>query len=204
MHRINTICYPRSGFRLLARVISAYFGDEYVLHSVYTNKTDRQKATYIKNHDFELNTDISSNDKYLIQMRYPLDSIVSYFELQVGHFGQPDDKSQWMIFANARMDYWLGFYKKWIENNVSNSLPVSYDDLVDNPIEACTNVIRFVSDKDEIDHDRIKEIVASKDIKASRNIKDFRYYDKVFFNELRQKVSHIPYIDGDKLRISGR
>ena len=58
------------------------------------------------------------------------------------------------------------------------SLRVSYEDLVDHPIEEIERVIRFIRPNTKPDRDKIASVVSNRQVGRKHDVKrQFRYYD---------------------------
>ena len=82
----------------------------------------------IKDHDFELLLPYSHGDKYIIQLRNPILSILSWYELDSKNesLKLPDFKT----YFRQKMKFWVDFVEKWypvISN--SNVIYVPYENL---------------------------------------------------------------------------
>ena len=203
MRRVEVICYPRSGYRLSKRIIREYFGNEFHNASIYVNPNNNMdtnpKITFQKNHDLNLQTKIREDRDYLILIRYPLECLTSYYELQVSGFGQEHSKEAWKNFAIQKLDYWKRFYEKWVVTPISSRHVLNYGMLMDDP---CGELSRVVSYLDltgkEVDKNRIKKIIDKFDVRRKSDFRDFEFYEEEFFDKLRRKVKTIQGIDIDR------
>jgi hypothetical protein len=160
------ISYPRSGHHALVDLLRAYFGEGFVYGEIYREPTAVlgslfPPVNYQKNHDFDLLTPVDAARNYLVQVRNPLESIESWetFDRRVGH--TPDT-------AEARLDFWNAFVKKWVFGEVPNRLVVWYEDLVGAPVETCTAVIQFLTRTQNVDMDLLARSLALRPLARRR------------------------------------
>ena len=206
MYRSEVISYPRSGYHLIKRLVSRYFAKEFNATTVYSNPSNNiynnPTITFQKNHDLPLTTK-TTNDKdvrYLVIIRYPLESLVSYYKFQSERSGIEHSRSGWEYFALSKIDYWIKFYDKWVVSKIENRCVLNYGSLMLDPYTELGKVIRFLLESDrEVDNEKISCIVdpskGGGEIKRKNNICNFEYYDEKFFNDLRNKIKSIPSIN---------
>lgn len=143
------ISYPRSGHHALVDVLRVYFGEALVYGEIYRDPAAILGAgdppvNYQKNHDFDLQTPVLADRRYIVQVRNPLESIESWevFDRRVG--AVPDSHE-------VRLDFWAAFVKKWVFAEMPSRLVVWYEDLVERPHETCTAVIQFLTMTQNVD-----------------------------------------------------
>lgn len=135
------VSYPRSGQHYTQRMIERVTGvDDYceLYHCSVPDCPGKKKpiAEKIpcpsgrrvqKNHDFELDLGVEPQFNYAILLRYPLNSIISYYEQEVRRHGvvqkwhddgtltRVDDTAEaWFAFLENRAAYWNDFARKWV------------------------------------------------------------------------------------------
>lgn len=194
MKKIHNITFPRSGHRVLGRVLKRYLKDKVKYHEVYGgSKYTEKEANYIKDHDFALKVVPSKNRVYLVQIRYPLESIISLFRLEKGG----KDRREWELFAINRLKFWMGFYKKWVINPIGSPRYVlNYEDLITNPYKKSEEILRFIDE--EVNPKLLLDVVNKAKIEKKHHMKDFVLYNDSFFNTLREKIKDVPGIDVTK------
>ena len=200
MHKTNNICFPRSGHRLLGGMVEEYFRKRCISGDIHGNTgfKDKHDCNFQKNHDFDLKTKIKADGmKYVIQIRYPLESIVSFYILKEKNKDttRTGDRKKWETFALMNIKYWNEFYDKWVNSKVKmHKTIINYADLVDNPIVEFEKVVRLISLK-PVDKERIEHIVSNMIIERRSSILNFKYYNKAFFTRLRGLIRKSPNID---------
>ena len=200
MHRTEVMSFPRSGWRLNSRLVRGYFEQpEFKGNTIYTNPSDNMDTnaaiTFQKNHDFGLNTPVKKDRHYLVLIRYPIESLVSWYKLEENIRGLL--QADWERFALDKIEFWKGFYSKWVlQNNQDNKHVLNYGVLMQNPFEELCKVIKFLSeDGREIDTKKIQSVVDTNNIKRLNDFHKFKYYNKKFFDKLRSRVQDVKGID---------
>jgi hypothetical protein len=81
MYRVQGVSFPRSGHHLLVKCVKQYFGKRLgYCGNVFRGQDFLSDGiTLQKNHDFDLILPISSDARYLIQYRHPLEAIASWY-----------------------------------------------------------------------------------------------------------------------------
>jgi hypothetical protein len=206
--RTECMTFPRSGHTLLQRLLRGYFGDEFVYCEQYSRPEgtlDRDAVTnFQKNHDFELDTPVRGDRQYLVQVRYPLDSLVSWFKLSCSEQKTEDSPQAWTMFAVEKASFWMRFYRKWVLDHVPGRLVVNYEDLVERPVETVTSVVSFLGGETP-DADRIAAVCSSERIARQNYYTGFRYYGPAVFGVLKGLFAAVPGVDlaRDRLVIPG-
>ncbi len=215
---ITCISYPRSGHHLLVQLLLRYYartlrpkpnqfvadGDggkgyarlsshgmsycEYYGHCRSIPCTD-PSTNFQKNHDFGLDLPDLPNCLYIVQYRYPLDSVVSYFEFKhaIGHI--KDSPEAWLRFSWKATIYWQSFIRKWVHENGTNKLFVSYKEILRPDGSCLKRVLEYLRPDEDIDIGFIKKCIKQKTgaVKA-RNIQEFRYFEHRHFQRLEALV----------------
>jgi len=207
--RTECLTFPRSGHTLLQRLLRSYFGEDFVYCEQYSRPEgtlDRDPDTnFQKNHDFELETPIRRDRHYLVQVRYPLDSIVSWFKLSCSEGKTADTPQAWTWFAVEKASFWMQFYRKWVLDHVPGRLIVNYEDLVEHPVQTVTSVVEFLGGETP-NVARIEEICGTEGIARKNYYTGFRYYGPAVFGLLKGLFAAVPGVDlaADRLVIQGQ
>lgn len=207
IQRTENICFPRSGHGLLRNLLQGYFGADFVYCEAYfdgEHTLDYDDATnYQKNHDLELITPVRDDRQYLVQVRYPIESLISWFKFNCAHGREQDTPVAWTNFAIQKAAFWMRFYRKWVLDDVRNRLVVNYADLVDDPVETLASTVRFLGDEDP-DRARLEAACAAEDVRRRNTIGAFKYYGPAFFDVLRGLFAAVPGVDpvSDTLSVS--
>ncbi|MHC5022855.1 MAG: sulfotransferase family protein [Planctomycetota bacterium] len=199
LHRTECITFPRSGHTLLHRVLEAYFGADVLRYCELYEQPHRQldlddRTRFQKNHDLDLRTPVHPDRRYVVQVRYPVESIVSWFRLACERGQANDDPNHWTSFAIQKAALWMGFYRRWVLNHVPQRLVVNYDDLVSSPVEVIGQVIRHLGDQAP-DEARLEAICGAERIGRRSTIRGFKYYGPGFFTMFTQLFAAVPGID---------
>jgi len=191
MIKTENICFPRSGHRMLLRVLKVYFGDELKNCDVYNDQimTNRNDFNYQKNHDLDLKTPILNNRNYLVQIRDPMSSIVSHYLLEIKTTGLQDSIEAWKHFAKVKMRYWVNFYKKWILSDIEKRIIIDYDPFLNSPLIHLEKIVVFLGGIWDIN--KGKESIGKFDLNKKNDYKKFKYYDEVFFRTLEDKIKYV-------------
>lgn len=205
VHRTECVSFPRSGHHLLEGLLLRYYGEQGMRYcEPYAHPERRMEVDpttrFQKNHDFDLDTPVRTDRQYLVQIRYPLDSLVSLFKLNVKQSGLPDTPASWTNFAVNKTGYWMRFYKKWVLDHIDRRLVVNYSDLVAEPVDMMARVVRFLGETDP-DMGRIEEACAAEPIQVRNDYKCFNHYGAQFFALLKGFFCAVPGVDveGDRL-----
>ena len=116
---------------------------EFYSHCMTFHCPEERKIPIQKHHDLGifdkrlriLNYD--PNDKYVILIRNPIHSIISWYELYT-------KKDPWEPFARSRAKFWNNFTKKWVLPKYENALYLHYETLVKNTNPQLKKIINFV------------------------------------------------------------
>ncbi|MHC4948121.1 MAG: sulfotransferase domain-containing protein [Planctomycetota bacterium] len=209
IRRTECVCYPRSGHGLLQKILTRYFGPETLVYCESYRDPHRMldhdpETNYQKNHDLELNTPIRDDRQYLVQIRYPIESIVSWYRLACEQDGMEDAPAVWTSFAIQKASFWMGFYRRWVLDHVPRRLIVNYADLVDEPVGTVTRVVRFLGD-DAPDRARIEASCAAEGVARRSFVRAFKYYGPAFFSLFKGLFASVPGVDiaRDELVVPG-
>jgi tetratricopeptide (TPR) repeat protein len=222
MDKIACISFPRSGHHLLTNILMKYFSqdvsykeieDSTECSAVYqagalfyceyydhcqTHPCSDFRTNFQKNHDFHLDLECQF-EKQLIQIRHPIESIISYYKYCYGI--NEYSKNDWQHFAQEKASYWKKFVHKWvIQNDCKNSKVLIYNDILNSPAETISNIVSFMEPKDCINYDLIQKIVRSLNIKRKTNINEFVFYDESFLSDIEYSLEfEMQYLKMDLL-----
>lgn len=210
---IINVSFPRSGHRFLRNILLAYFGSDLIFYESYSKTLLNNNpnlswtdANYIKTHDFDLMgksilmDKFPINRKYLIQIRKPLDSIISWYEFSLRtQEGIVDSKANWLIFLESKLIYWKKFYDLWIKPQTNDSCLVLYDDLHSFTLKTVTRVIQFIDNQYDLHLPKLDAMIKNTDFlqyvsdidskkTQIRKIEEFKYYDKNKFMKINQEI----------------
>lgn len=199
LHITECMTFPRSGHSLLGRLLNDYFGEQRFHYcEMYTEVGKRigvdSATNFQKNHDLDLETTIHPDRQYLVQIRYPIESLVSWFKLKQARGEIDNSADQWVNFALQSASFWSRFYRKWVLDPVPRRLILNYTDLIETPIETLQSVVRFLGD-DECDVVRIEACCANQRIERKSDYRAFKFYGREFFTLLKGLFAAVPGVD---------
>lgn len=200
LHRTECLTFPRSGHTLLHRLLSDYFVDGELhyceMYDEPEKVLDRDPTTnFQKNHDLQLATPIRDDRQYLVQIRYPIDTIISWYKMAC-KANISDAPQAWMECAFEVSSLWLRFYRKWVLSPVPNRLIVNYSDLVAQPVETLERTIDFLGCTNP-DRSRIVRCCVDADIRPRTHYRKFKYYGPRFFCTFKGLYATTPGVDTD-------
>lgn len=201
---------PRSGHHFLLKLLAASMGQDFNYCEMYTNRqccksypctSPKPGLIFLqKSHDFRLEDPIVESCKYLIQYRHPVPRLFSDWDLAVTKFSHPDSEEHFIKFARTRRRYYITFFEKWIVPfaNDSRFFMMSYESLVAEPLATVQNLIRFATDSEDFEIDRLAVLKSGLKVKSSPNIQTHKYYDPEFLNEYQttiiKRLPNFPYL----------
>lgn len=190
------VSWPRSGHHFLANFLGAYFGEQFGYCEVYTSEDccksfpcARPEINFSKNHDFDLALEKLQDQKYLVQYRDFLPSVVSNFSLYLRQ-GKPDTSKTFKAFARKQAKRYSKFVSKWVASEMPNRLTLKYEDVVAEPSKEFVRAVKYFAPLQPVNHRKVDQLVNSKlgpqrmGVRDLRVVEDFRYYDAGLFAEL--------------------
>lgn len=167
MDYVVGISWPRSGHHMLVRLLTAYFGPDFGYCDFY-GKGDccrrvpcarAGRVSLTKNHDFDLSVPQVAGQKYLVQYRDFVPSVISNFELHVLN-GNPDTPLSFRRFASLQFDRYRDFAAKWLDSDFGKSqLCIDYADLVRDTARVLGQVVGWLAPEHLCDEDRIDDAI---------------------------------------------
>lgn len=203
MRPTQGVSFPRSGHAVVYHIARRYFGDALVYCDADNKKDPRMcgcgsvpcinpKRTFAKNHDFTLHRSpgvpILPAERYLIQYRNPVLSITSNFLVHLERSPEENSRAAWERFAFRDVFFWNRFIDKWVLDfppELEPPLYCTYEALLADPGARVPEIIGFLSDG-PLDHDRLGAVMEENPITPRRSLKEFAFYDPVFFRELEE------------------
>lgn len=183
--------FPRSGHHFLQSLLSHLYR-EALVYSEYYKDARRIAADGInfqKNHDFDLVTPTDKTDRqYLVQIRSPIKSLVSWYILDTTSGGLEDTLASWRNFAVQRAGFWAHFYAKWVIKPIDNRLVVIYEDLVSQPHAWLETIAGFLSGPGSKTAAEIRACLEARPIITTAREKTFHYYDRGFYRALEEVI----------------
>lgn len=197
---VQGVSFPRSGHAIVYHAVRRYFGPELVYCD--TNNSRRcgcesvpcinPGRTFAKNHDFGLKrgegTPIIATERYLIQYRNPVRSIVSNFHVHLKNNPEKSSQVDWENFAYRQILYWNRFVDKWVLDypaRANTPLYCAYETLVASPAEILTTILEYFSDG-PLNLELAKRVIEERNVKPRSNLEKFEFFDANLFNELEE------------------
>lgn len=154
IRRTYSISFPRSGHGWLVDMLRMNYGTRLNYSESYvTNETRHElceTTNLTKEHDLELELPVRRDCQYLVQLRNPVDAVLSWIEQRAKNRGGLTGQERRELF-----DRWMRFYVEWLKKWVladlrAPRLIVTYESLRTWPIENLRRITRFLSDEDPI------------------------------------------------------
>ena len=206
------VSWPRSGHNLLARILSAYYGDRFGYCEYYSPKDCCKKIpcyrageiNLSKNHDYKNIVPMVDGGKYLIQFREFLPSLVSNYELYVRT--RTDSEVKFFKFAKKQPKKYCNFMNRWARAEAANATiaRISYERLTASPVETIATVVSQFSPSEPLDREKLRRVIQSvkrisvhrgvrltapeRGVSSDRDIRSFRYYDEALFQALDERT----------------
>lgn len=194
---------------MLVRLLQKYFGPDFHYCNFYAEPpgccgtvpcSTPRKTQLSKNHDFDLKVPQVAGQKYLIQYRDFVPSVVSNFELYVRQ-GNPDTQGSFRTFVSAEFARYRGFVDKWVTSEFGRrQLVLRYDDFLADPAAGLARAVAYFDAGAAVDPERIRMAVDTIDgerieqskvtrLQASgvhqpRDVTAFRHYRPALFEKL--------------------
>jgi len=175
------LTFPRCGHTWLSRILKYYYKNNLNYCEMYKNPeliiNINENTNLQKNHDFNLDTPVKDDRKYLIQIRKKEDCLNSYYKLEMlksdnNHQSENKNNIDFNIFTYKQYSDWIeekqyyyyNFLNKWVFNYVPNSKIVIYEHLKQDTFNEVCSILKFMSN-DEIDENNlINSIMHSNEI----------------------------------------
>jgi len=208
------VSFPRSGHHLLTRCLQSCFGSALGYCPDVRRRRDFAKfgVNYQKNHDFDLALPVERRFRYVVQYRYPLESIASWYRWEL-EWGVPaehnhaarrlfnrvvpiwrshvrrDTPKRWDEFVERRLPFWRGFVRKWlIGRERPPACHVAYKDFVARPTETVARVAAFLAPGRAPDPYLVRERIDAAAIAPRSRLEDFPHFDRGRFAALEWQV----------------
>jgi hypothetical protein len=207
------VSWPRSGHHLLVRLLSSYFGPEFRYCDYYGGIegccksmpcTRAGEIHFTKSHDFDLDLPQNPGQKYLVQYRDYLHSVVSNYELSLLHQPPEQDTAEnFVTFASEQFTGYRNFLYRWVESDFAKTqLLLSYDQLITYPKESLRLAVWWLDPETTLDEARIEKAVTEVGgerveawkveslegvgVHGNRDLSAFRHYNPALFAQLSQ------------------
>jgi len=216
---IQGVSIPRSGHHLLVRLLVDYFNEVLdegeaspsgifsyceFYHCCRNNPCPKFDSTrpgtvlLQKSHDeflrqinkrYEHPKLVLESQRYLIQIRHPIDSLLSDYELAKANSLKPLSQREgwtfvklkykgnpgvdWDNFLINQLEYRIAFLKKWVLENphisLGTSLVLDYDDFLSSPKSRFAQVLKFLSPEHNVDESRLDPLMARNPLKTKNH-----------------------------------
>ena len=203
---VFSVSIPRSGHGLIVKCLKDYFRENFRYRENIKGLSLEGMGAYdlVKTHDFGLKRPwpvnrfkgfpIRKDYVYLIQVRDPLASLISDFELHVrDELKRPPEYQDWVTYSKKGMAYRKRFFKKWLYATTltTNSTIVSYENLVTRPFDVLNQVLHRLFKVQRIREEALERIVEKRKIENRRKIGDFQFYDDDYFSRLIDQLGDV-------------
>jgi len=210
---VANVSLPRSGHHLFVRMLRLYFGPRFGYCEVYGPNAKPRccgqfpcarpgRISTSKNHDFGLKSVLPDDVPVIVQIRQPLQALVSEFELHVAN-GNPDTAEEFEGFATHRVDRFRKFFAKWVEAPIERRVVIWYEDLCNDAVDTFARAAALFGET-SIDRPRAVQafaslpqvtvadgrvnVVTGTGIREGRDVTAFRFYDRGMFEALAQRA----------------
>lgn len=199
-HKADSVTFPRSGHHYLVDMLSEYFHGEFRYYEPYRADGRYDQSHIAKTHDFDLEYEVESGRKLIVQIRSPMPAIVSHYEMHTAALSDGcegwrkhvttrcacDCMPAWRVFLSRQIDYYAKFYHKWVVKWHPDRLILHYEDLRIDRKDALNSVLAHLGVT--ADHDAVLQAVDFVGELPIRRISEFKYYDPVVFDKARMDV----------------
>ncbi len=103
-------------------------------------------------------------------------------------------------FAMIEVDKWNRFMTKWFFDDSITILRIEYDDLVKNPLQNISKIIKFMAPDHQINVSLLKEILVERKIEHKNRVEDYEFYNKKDF----EKYEALTIWDKIRIHSSGK
>jgi len=205
MRPTQGVSIPRSGHGAVYQVARRYFGDAFVYCDDQNEKNRHcgcravpcvnPARTFAKCHDLDLRASpgmpIIPSERYFIQYRNPVRSIVSYYHVHLEDHQDECERADWERFALRYVLYWNRFIDKWVldfPEDAAAPFYCTYESLLSEPKARMREILTFLSDE-PLDDEALTRILEKRPIAPRDRLAKFEYYDPVFLRELEDAAS---------------
>lgn len=197
--------FPRSGHHLLERLVQGCYPAGAVSYCDVHQEPGRRlsacpETNLQKTHDLENDEPISAVHQHLVQVRYPLESLASWYTMAVKASELPDTIEAWRGYAQMTSIMWLRFWKKWVLGAVPNRMVVEYAALMDDPRGTMRGVVDFLGGP-AVEDATIARVVEAERVRTRRAFGDFKYASDPFTAQLAGYFRSTPGVDAEAGRL---
>lgn len=189
--------YPRSGHGGSVRILGQYFGSDKFFH-VDCHENHEVVPNLLRNtnchktHDLMLNVSQAiPNITYMVRIRTPLESIVSWFLLNLRKKIWGDvtkTEEDFMLFAERRINFWKQFVERWVFSPEAAGFELfCYHDFVEDPLREMKRCVVDVYGE-EFDEEKMARVIESRGVYPRSDIRSFEYFSDSFFRDLEDRV----------------
>ena len=198
--------FPRSGNHLLLELLERVY-PEGTVRACDTHEEPWRRigvcaeTNLQKTHDLKLDEPVLADHVHLVQVRYPVESIVSWYRMATAS-GLTDTPENWQLYAMRVASFWLRFYRKWVLDPVPNRVLVDYASLVDDTAGTLRRVCDALGGP-AVSSTAIGLACESVDTTRRNDVRSFKYHGKQFFGALNGYFCTTPGVDveGERLRL---
>lgn len=204
MKSIIAVTYPRSGQTIFEHIMREYFGRENFIYVDSHNFNNMipcpgENIKCHKTHDFQLDVPKNLNFKYIIRVRHPLESIVSWYRFnfeRVYPSETKDEKDFFYRFAENKIDFWIKFVNKWIIKNNNPDIEIlRYHIFLNDTLKEMSRVIENIFEE-KVNKKRLLNVISSYQIEKKNNIYKFKHFEREKFKEIELQILSLINIIG--------
>jgi len=167
--------------------VGDYSWCEFYRHCRKSPCPKERKISIQKNHDLQLFEKpqkplyYDPNEKYIILIRNPIHSIISWYEYQ-------KKIDPWKPFSRSRAKFWNKFTRKWVLPKHKNALYVHYESLVTDTNAQLERIIKFVGLPLETKHLQFKPFDKIRTLDGSYDTKEIEDITKPLYSKLLAEI----------------
>lgn len=136
--------FPRSGSQFLADCVKETIGNKLKWCESYSDPFCPVCHNMVKTHDFDLADGPPNGWATVVQIRDPLHAVPSWFDVQVGKYGQVDTYEEWFKWATKSFLFWRKFVHRWCFQ-MKTDLIIGHDRLVQRPNDYVSHVAGLIT-----------------------------------------------------------
>jgi len=202
---VACVTFPRSGHHHLVELLARVLGER-LRYRERATLLGVRGANLVKHHDERLMLRLAPGRRALVQIRHPLPATLSRYEqrLRTGEL-TADTPEAWAWHARVHLEYWCGFFRKWVESAGEGRCVVRYEALLHDPVgEFAERVLPFLDLAPVPDRATLGACLARPGEPAltmdghfvrhgaPRDPRTFRHHDAAAFEALLAPVRAIP------------
>lgn len=138
---IFCVSFPRAGCTWFKECLQLTMGDDFRYCEGYKETFDPTRHNFLKSHDFDLAAEPPEGFGVILQLRYPLDAVASWWNLKVKE-GTPDGRQQFEDWAPSAIEFFNRLRSKWEPKSL---MTIWHDDLIQWPHPFVSMASRYMA-----------------------------------------------------------